>query len=199
MATFVHDRMKFGFIHVPKTGGMTVTNFFVSQNRDRKLVDFSPSNQHFGIHTGAMRVRRVLGDSFDDYFLFAFYRNTFDWLFSLYNYIGRTSSHQMHSAVAGITFEEYVDTIAPDFLRPQKPLVAPKGELIVSRIEPYENFEFAFRDILSELGYPKAEFQSYNRSTNTDRNAYRSAYTSKLVGKVKELYKEDIEFFGFRF
>ena len=199
MVTFVHDRMKFGFIHVPKTGGMTVTKFFVNKNRDRKLLDYSSLNQNFGIHAGVTKVNSVLGDTFDDYFLFAFYRNSYDWVFSLYNYIGRTSSHQMHSEVVGISFEEYVFNIAPKFLRPQKPLIAPNNEILVTRLEPYENFAASFRDILRELGYSKTDFRSHNRSTNAEPDAYRSAYTPKLVAKVTELYKDDIEFFGFKF
>jgi len=199
MVTFIHDRMKFGFIHVPKTGGMTVTNFFMNQNKDQRLLEYSPLNEHFGIHTGVLKVKRQLGERFDDYFTFAFYRNSFDWVHSLYRYIGRTTHHPMYPEVKDITFAEYVDKVAPKFLRPQKPLIAPADECLITRLEPYENFANGFQEILLELGYPAANFKSYNVSGTKDPKAYRSAYTSKMVGQVTELYQDDIRYFGFKF
>jgi hypothetical protein len=200
VVTFVHDRMKFGFIHVPKTGGMTVTNYFLNKNRDPRLLEFSSHNSNFGIHDGAGKVREVVGDDYDKYFTFAFYRNTYDWLYSLFKYISRSTAHPMHSKVKGQTFRYYIEHVAPTFLRPQRPLIAPSGKCLVTRIEPYENFAIAFQDILLELGFPKAAFKSYNVSASgKKKQSYRSAYDDHMVGKVSELYRDDIEYFGFKF
>lgn len=148
MVTFVHERMKFGFIHVPKTGGMTVTRYFLAENRDDRLFEFSELNREFGLHTGITRVKRKIGPDFEDYYTFAFYRNTYDWLYSLYRYIRRTIQHPLHKQVSKLSFERYVLDVSPDFVRSQMPLVAPKGICRVTRLEPYENFEHAFQEIL---------------------------------------------------
>lgn len=199
MVTFVHDRMKFGFIHVPKTGGMTVTRYFLKDNRDARLYEFSPTNRTFGLHSGITRVRRAVGETFDQYYTFAFYRNTYDWLFSLYRYIHRTAEHPLFPKVSKLNFEQYVLEVSPGFVRAQMPLVAPKGVCGVSRLEPYENFAAAFQDILRELGFPAETIRSYNVAEKLEQNAYRSAYTPKMLDMVQELYQDDIEYFGFKF
>lgn len=199
MVTFIHDRLKFVFIHVPKTGGMTVTRFFLTSNRDPRREIFSPANAQLGIHSGVREVERLLGEDFDNYFSFAFYRNTYDWLFSLYRYIKRTPSHSMFTEVEGLDFAEYVHHIAPQFLRPQKPLIAPEGKCRITRLEPFERFEHAFQEILLEIGFNVEQIQSFNRSEGGDGKSYRDAYTPELVEKVTELYADDIGYFGFRF
>lgn len=196
MATFIHERMKFFFVHVPKTGGMTVSNFFFNGSNSPQRITYSDKNTELGIHTGVERVMKLLGDDFDDYFSFAFYRNTWDWSFSLYRYIKRTKSHPIYAAVQNLTFEEYVFQVAGDFYRPQKPLIAPRDEVKVVRLEDYQNFAGTFSEILENLGYEDCDFTSHNRATAKD---YRAVYTKKMMVKIGEIYEEDIEFFGFDF
>jgi hypothetical protein len=196
MATFIHERMKFFFIHVPKTGGMTVSNFFFNGSNSPQRISYSEKNKELGIHTGVERVIKLLGDEFDDYFSFAFYRNTWDWSFSLYRYIKRTKSHPMYQAVHQLSFEEYVFQVAADFYRPQKPLIAPRDEMKVIRVEDYANFASTFGEILANLGYEDSEYTSHNRATAKD---YRTVYTKKMMLEIGNIYEEDIEFFQFDF
>ncbi|MEQ8689883.1 MAG: sulfotransferase family 2 domain-containing protein [Pseudomonadales bacterium] len=196
MATFIHERMKFFFIHVPKTGGMTVSNFFFDGSASPQRLAYSKKNEQLGIHTGIERVSRLLGDEFEDYFSFAYYRNTWDWSFSLYRYIKRTPSHPKYEAVHQLSFEEYVFQIAEDFFRPQKPLVAQGNEIRVTQLDDYQNFADSFGKVLNNLGYENSHFKSHNRATAKD---YRSVYDKKMMIKIGDIYEEDIEFFGFDF
>lgn len=197
MTTFIHERMRFCFIHVPKAGGMTVTNYFAEHNRDPVFSEFSALNETLGIHTGVSAVETALGASFSSYFSFAFYRNTYDWLYSLYRYIKRTGHHEVHDRVKNIDFRTFVFEVAHEFYRPQKPLVAPSGQCRLTRLEPFENFGVAFPEILEELGYAQTHFRSANVSKN--KKSYRDIYTEDMVDRVREVYAEDIEYFGFKF
>ena len=85
MVSFIHDRMRFYFVHVPKTGGMSVAHFFFPDGQLRTgRLDLSLKNDALGIHDGVEKILPLLGETWSDYFSFAFYRNSWDWSFSLY-------------------------------------------------------------------------------------------------------------------
>jgi hypothetical protein len=189
--------MRFFFVHVPKTGGHTVTHFFA---RDKKRVwrnNFSTLNEGLGIHSGVQAVASRLGPSFGEYYSFAFYRNTWDWAFSLYRYIAKTHNHALHDRVKDLTFEEYVMDVAADFYRPQAPLVSLNKRQAVVQLEDFRDFGVLFPKILSDLGYGDLKFKSYNVSHN--KTDYKSVYTKEMINKIGNIYEEDIEFFNFKF
>lgn len=197
MSTFIHERMRFFFVHVPKTGGHTVTHFFARDGRRVWRNDFSTLNEGLGIHSGAPEVAERLGPAFDEYFSFAFYRNTWDWAFSLYRYIRQTRNHALHEQVRPLSFEQYVTDVAEGFYRPQAPMVSLNGARAVTRLEDFRDFPRLLPEILRDLGYENLTFKSYNVSGET--TSYRDVYTREMMVKIGDIYAEDIAFFGFRF
>ena len=198
MPTFIHERMKFFFIHVPKTGGTSVTEFFFKNNRDPKRDVFSKLNVELGIHTGVSKVKKLLESDFDQYFSFAFYRNTWDWNYSLYRYIKRTASHPKHAEVKDLTFDQYVMDFMETFYRPQKPLVCLRNKSVITRLEPFENFAPTLKEILYELGYDQRSDIAVTNAA-TKKVDYRDMYTNETKDKTFRVYREDIEFFNFEF
>lgn len=197
MATFIHERMKFFFVHVPKTGGMTVTQFF-SYGKDRAWRDdFSLLNQGIGIHDGVEKIQMRLGKEMESYFSFAFYRNTWDWFFSLYRYIIRTKNHPIHHRVKDLSFEQFCFKEADVFYRPQKPLVTRDGAQSVVRLINFTEFSVEFPKILVGLGYRDVEIESRNRADVI--KDYRKQYTPEMRDHVARVYSDDIDFFGFDF
>lgn len=197
MTSFIHERMRFCFIHVPKTGGHTITRFFA---KDRKRVwrnDFSSLNERLPIHAGYKEMHDRMGGEIDSYFSFAFYRNTWDYIYSVYRYVRRTPLHPKYVQLSNLSFEDFVLYEAQDFYRPQAPLVSMNGHRCVTRLEDFRGFGSAFRSILHDLGYEPIEIGSHNVSK--DGSDYKQAYTKEMVRKIGDLYEEDIEFFRFKF
>ena len=197
MTSFIHERMRLCFVHVPKTGGHTITRFFA---RDRKRVwrnDFSTLNERLPIHASFKDMHDRLGDALFGYFSFAFYRNSWDYLYSVYRYVCRTPLHPRYAQLSSMSFEDFVLYESQNFYRPQMPLVTMAGRRSVTRLDDFRNFESAFREILYDLGYNSIEISQHNVSP--DGKDYRQVYTKEMMKKVGDVYEEDIEFFKFKF
>ena len=197
MTTFIHERMKIIFVHVPKTGGMSVTHFFSRGNSRMWRDDFSLLNAQIGIHDGVDKVYSLLGSEMRSYFSFAFYRNTWDWFFSLYRYIRRTKNHPLFSRVKNLTFEQFCFQEAEAFYRPQKPLVTLDGKQAVTRLLDFSTFPTAFPDILNSLGYDSVLVEAKNRAEN--RADHRLQYSTEMRDHLAKVYADDISYFGFDF
>ncbi|MEM7239534.1 MAG: hypothetical protein AAF501_17140 [Pseudomonadota bacterium] len=197
MATFIDERMRFAFIHVPKTGGMSVSRFFERQGGSDWRLNRSLLNDQIGIHDGIETVNGLLGPARDSFFTFAYVRNTWDWAFSLYRYIRRTPSHPRHGDVHGLDFKSYVDRVAADFFRPQAPLVCRDGAVAVTRLEEFPTLSRTLPEILEELGYRTDTLTAEN--TAPDPMPYCDAYDARSRDRIAEIYRDDIDFFGFRF
>jgi len=188
--------MRFVLIHVPKTGGTTVANFFKSRRSPGWRNDFSLLNHNLPVHAGYHEVMERFGDIISGYYSFAFYRNTWDWAFSFYRYLRSRPSHPQHKRVAQLSFEEWVLEAAHEDYRPQSAMVTIDGKQVVSDLIRFEDFPIEFPKILSNLGYENTAFKSFNV---TGVESYREAYTRKSMLRISELYEEDIKFFGFKF
>ncbi|MEM9096885.1 MAG: hypothetical protein AAGC79_00055 [Pseudomonadota bacterium] len=197
MTSFVDEQMRFFFVHVPKTGGMTVTRFFARGRNRAWRLERSLLNAKIGIHDGAGEIARLLGPSTERYFSFAYYRNSWDWAFSLYRYVKRTPDHEWHERVRDLSFSDYVQDVAEAFYRPQRPLVAPKGKIAVSRLEDFRALGDSLPDILEELGYDPGALCQENAAP--ERIDYREAYDRASQEAIARIYRDDIEFFDFRF
>lgn len=197
MSTFIHEQMKFFFIHVPKTGGTTATRFFkTSKDHDWRNI-YSSLNHALPIHAGVEEVRARLGTEMDSYFSFAFYRNTWDWAYSLYRYIAKTTHHPDHLTAKGVDFEDWVMALTPEKVRLQSKLVCENGVQKVSRLIPFTQFGTEYPVILAELGYQDVTYKSYNMDPN--KKPYRDVYSDKSRGWIADLYQEDITYFDFSF
>ena len=197
MVSFVHDRMRFFFIHIPKTGGVSVTRFFFPTSDVRAArLNFSLKNSGIGIHDGVNKIEKLLDGDADRYFSFAFYRNSWDWAYSLYRYIKRTTNHPKHPVV-NLSFEEYVLNFSRSFHRPQAPMVAPEGVCRIKRLEDFGDFSTAFFEIVQELGFEDVNVPHQNAAASS--RSYRNAYTREMMLALGDQYEEDISYFGFKF
>jgi glycosyltransferase involved in cell wall biosynthesis len=122
---------RFIFVHIYKTAGTSIMDVFLPYARlvDRMVYGYRYSKalagrigqimgwsddgfrQFTGIHkhATASEIRDALGDSlFEAYYKFAFVRNPFDWLVSLYFYVKQSRSHRLYSVVAEMDFGEFL-------------------------------------------------------------------------------------------
>ena len=91
----ISDKKKYIFIHIPKTGGMTIKETIKSQDKDIKNMEKIKLkyniNNYFYIsreyHYTYNELKNYLQNDFNNYFKFAFVRNPYDRLYSAIEYI----------------------------------------------------------------------------------------------------------------
>ncbi|MEM8828341.1 MAG: sulfotransferase family 2 domain-containing protein [Cyanobacteria bacterium P01_G01_bin.19] len=225
--TLVSHSKKFIFIHIYKTAGTAIIDRLIKYccYKDRLAHDYYLTRKLAGVidrtfglwdygrswltgyqkHEKAVALKQILGSSdFDRYYKFAYVRNSWDWLASLYFYIKRTKAHVDYEIANKLSFSEflkyYLESNPPlqlDFLRDEE------GKILVDRIGRFSNLYGDFAEILSAIGIEGAEqigrnLKIKNQSNNRVRD-YKVYYDSASVELVQEYFREDIECFQFEF
>ena len=207
----------FIFIHVYKTGGDSITDALrpyadrlVVDEGGRRLVGLwtrhigglppaALSRWHrFPKHIDVQTLReRIPEQQFADCFKFAFVRNPWDWQVSLFHF-GRASrnTHQVAEYRALDGFDAYVHWRRERGQRSQKSFISDKsGDIAVDFVGRFENLDCDFKVVCERLGI-EAKLPHLNAS---ERTRYQDYYTPETRDIIGELFKEDIETFGYRF
>lgn len=125
-----------------------------------------------------------------DYFKFAFVRNTWDRLVSLYEFIRQTPNIPGHKDVLTMGFSEFL-VQQDNYHMGQLSMV--DGIDFLGR---YENLEYDFSKVCTILGLPKLQLPVTNK---TVRSPYKMYYKDQDVRLVAKKYAEEIEKFGYDF
>jgi Sulfotransferase family len=121
----ISHKHKFIFVHVPKTGGTSITFSLINHLGPKdvvmgclppfeKLSWESKKNGGLHKHSKAFEINNSMGKSFDDYYSFAFIRNPYDLIVSQYYWWRTTDAKWNKTAiklkefVMNATFEEFV-------------------------------------------------------------------------------------------
>ena len=147
---------RFIFFHIPKTGGTSIRRVLLPYCHDplqyavnRLFARFGVEVNHrvggyrrlrFRTHERALVAANLIPPAeFDSLFKFAFVRNPWDQLVSMYKYIQRTTSHKRHSVVREMEFGDFVKFAAEKELAHQKRLIADEsGKLLVDYVGRFE-------------------------------------------------------------
>ena len=203
------------FIHIPRTGGTSIERvlgmfrdwrvenreamFGLIQSRD---LQGKVSITQFLQHASAREVRDLLTPECANYFSFAFVRNPWDRMVSVFCH--KDPNLAMCLAAAGIdlqslSFDQFLGTArAFDHVHlvPQaKFIYDDRGACLVDFLGRFEHLERDFAAVRQHLRID-AELSWHNRSTHGD---YRQYYDERRRRVVAELYREDIEAFGYEF
>lgn len=189
----VDHEKKFVFIHIPKTGGTSVTSLLGYPRR--------PPNPH--------RVEPGTPVDYADYLRFCFVRNPWDRLYSSYKYTQRMAARgvikgdvvrELCRDHPDLTFEEFVlDHLNPDMIRvaihyrPQMRWIAQSAPQFIGRMETFQS-DVDF--LLQALRQVQTELPHDNRSTTAN---YLEVYTPSMIDRVSTLYRGDIKALGYRF
>ncbi|MBI3315868.1 MAG: sulfotransferase family 2 domain-containing protein [Candidatus Omnitrophica bacterium] len=200
-------RLKFIFVHVYRTGGTSITHALGAYSalpyesfaaKGLQKLGFLPSLGSFPPHVKAIELRRRLGRRiFDPFFKFAFVRNPWDREVSNYFFILGSPDHPFHSEVKHKgSFERYLEWRARKGGAAQKALVTdPRGRLLVDFVGRFESLGEDFKKACSHIGV-EAELPCLNRA---DHRPYRECYNASTRRLVSEMFKDDIDFFGYDF
>jgi len=171
----VHD-YKTIFIHVPKTGGTSIENFFVEMfglnpKTDRPVLLLGLNYAKVGpLWLGHLtaeeyyKLHFVSKEIFDNYYKFAFVRNP--WMRAV-------SSYKSLNYDLAISFRTYVKVLLPilyknfmyDFVKPQyKFLCNEKDEIIVDFLGRFENLKEDFKKVCKRLNIENDELPFHNKT-----------------------------------
>ena len=210
---------RFVFIHVAKTGGLSVREAllpysvepdkFIMRRPPKMVKDrVNPLYQVWEtllLHASASDAKRGLPpDVFERYFKFAFVRNPWDQLVSMYHFILREPEAPKHDQVKALgsfdTFVEWVVETPEPFPKgvpklQSEMITDARGNLLVDFIGAYENLQEDFDEITRILGI-QAVLPHVNRSVHQD---YRDHYNDRTRALVAEHFRPDIERFAYSF
>jgi hypothetical protein len=188
---FRHSRKQnFVFIHINKTGGMSIT----------KALGLG-IKQHFT----AMEHKNRLGNSrWKKRFKFTIVRNPWDKVVS--HYFHRVKTNQTNLADKRVDFREWVKLTygeqnpyyydQPKFFMPQiNWLTDEKGDIIVDFIGRFENLENDFRLICKRIGMD-VDLPFVNKSEHKQYQYYYDDTTKEIVRKW---FEKDIDLFNYSF
>jgi chondroitin 4-sulfotransferase 11 len=199
---FVSDSRKVVFIHIQKTGGLTV---------DRLLNERIPDLHRIGARHGFASLGMDELNDWDEYFKFAFVRNPWDRLVSWYSMVttmpreGNELWRYVHDNSS--TFEEFIynctdeveikDGVHYSFAYNQLDYVTDeRGNLLVDFIGRLENFDKDLQEVFRRMGF---ELESVPHKNRSGHQHYSTFYTPDTELIVRERFKRDIEYFGYEF
>jgi hypothetical protein len=214
-----HEEPKFIFIHIQKTGGVSISNL---------LRRYSPTTTPGrGLrHISARRALKQVENP-DDYFKFAFVRNPWDRLVSWYTMIDEArkgvadgtaepmtrrliKKNNLFKYVlrCGPTFDEFVKNCTEkqwmgngyySFTFNQLRYLTDKnGEVLVDFIGRFENLAQDISHVFDKLGLEASQLEipHENRSAHSH---YSEMYTPETREIVRKRFRRDVEFFGYEF
>ncbi len=204
----ISDSHQFIFVHIRKAAGSSIRDTleplslvkptdnwskiksrFLRTEKNYKKYAF---RQHDSINVAKTLMPPEL---FESYFKFAFVRNPWDRLVSEYEFIRRRPDHGRHSKVMKMGFEKYIVYQSKRFDAHQINMLADKnGNLLMDFIGKFENLHDDWNRVTDKLGIENKELTHRKKAGIKDYNSY---YTDESRALVSELWKRDIEAFGY--
>jgi chondroitin 4-sulfotransferase 11 len=218
------DRL-FVFVHVPKTGGTSISHLFNVRTR-QNLFFTSPNDTSDKIpaHLTWVELKAKLPEDFiRRAFKFAFVRNPWDRFLSAYLYARQTYLNEIqknglqHRDKMGfnechlVSLDAFVQTLEFDrevrnshsrglkgHLETQSSYVSDEsGRLAMDFIGRFENFDSDVRAVAARIGLTVSVVP--HRNTTHRTQSYRDCYSVFARNAVASFYSEDVEQFGYTF
>lgn len=206
---------KLNFIHVPKAAGSSIGKILrESLKTSKKDADFSEEFRVFAEdrgfifpnHAPAKVKKEFLGESYGEYFSFAFVRNPYDRLVSLYEYtrqkevdIFKKRGLELNKFQINIIENTFEDWVTKFNTGPAQSdwLCDENGSLIVDFVGKTENSNNDIQKLHKIFGLDSVDT---GVSANTTKHAnYKSYYKESAKSVVKSRYRKDLEIFGYEF
>lgn len=200
------DEKKFIFIHVPKTGGTSLTEVLrpcasIGVNKQYSVPNGSMFHETVMKHVRALHLKKFINNNiWDSYFKFGFVRNPWALLLSLYSWMikYRKKQYKYHN------FTHYIQRFSRSYSPERTKLLYggqyayyhnKKGKCLVNKIYRFENYRKAVSQISKRLGF-KIKVPHVFKTMHTH---YRNHYTENTRKIVGEIFARDIETFKYKF
>lgn len=224
------------FVHIPKNAGQSIEHVFLNlldlkwKTRAPLLLRYNDTRElgpPWLAHLRAyeyVRHKYLTQELFDEYFKFAFVRNPWDRLISIYKYLGFNNRYEFKSFLMNV-FKSRIWQEGYWFVGPQSDfLCSEDGKILMDFIGKFENLQNDFYHVCQKIGLPPTEVPHVNKSTSPNLSQsfsqkqfvkyvmyqikgkhipkfmrYQDYYDNESRELVAELYKKDIELFGYKF
>jgi chondroitin 4-sulfotransferase 11 len=201
----VNNKKKFLFIHIQKTAGSSIT-----KNLHQVEGTLSLYNTHSMINMLDINY-------YQNYYKFCFVRNPWDRLYSWYKMMIKKQIHNSFSKyllensknfsefleLTDIIYETKDSEFNENFPYPKSLsfnqldyITDDNGIILVDFIGRFELLEEDYNKIMEKIGINNIFLPHINKSTNGE---YRHFYTDNDIEKVYNMYKRDIDYFGYKF
>lgn len=150
-------------------------------------------------HISLAQIRPVIGEEmFGRYLKFAFVRNPFDRFVSYCAFMTREDGAFLRNPKDVMRYFLFEDRPLDHLLfQPQHTLVTDaEGRLLTDVVGRVEEMQASYDAIAARLGIPSAALEKVNSSRRDD---YRGYYDAELVEGVAEIYRRDLDLFGYDF
>ena len=186
----ISRRHKFAFVHIPKTGGTTITSLLLPYlGRGPKRGKGWQTYYHtFGMHGG---IREFNGAK--KYFKFAFVRNPWDWLVSLYK---SGAIKKRAGYVKRPSWEKMISLLSKKHPQPQLSWLTINGKIAVDYIARLEDIDNEVDYIFKKLGL---KYNKIPHRLKRGRPHYTEWYNDKSRKIVARVFRKDIKMFGYKY
>ena len=204
----ISDQHKFLFVHVSKAAGSSIYRTLepFANTKDKSLMNKALSKsgirrdyqkRYFAQHAYISEAMKYIPETeFKQLFKFAFVRNPFDWIVSMYSFLQQNKGHRHNKMILEMSFSEYVDFEIKRNKRHQYLFLCDdKGHLAIDFVGRFEQLESDFNHIIAELKLD-VTLPHVNASKRKD---YRTYYTPDVQEKVANHWRKDIELFEYQF
>ena len=205
MGWIVSKKHKFIFIHIPKTGGSSIAEPEYQSGQGALVAHLGNEDHVQAGHIRAVGLKNRLQDNWDDYFKFAFVRNPWDRLVSLYYYFLQDSEKRksvLGKEIAKFgSFKEFcrqLDNIEldPHFDPQISYLIDFEGRFLLDYIGRFESIDSDINLICKKIGLPAVRLPHFRKS---DHDSYQNHYDSESAEIIAAKYKSDIDAFKYSF
>ena len=199
----------FVFVHVPRTAGSSIVRVLApnclpqSNALHNKLiyrlrVPALWRHCHFRHHERIQAIHaRLPATMRNSLFSFAFVRNPYDWLVSLYEYQRQVPTHRKHARIASMDFAAYVQHEISRNKRHQWHLLCDDQQRpLVHALGRYENLQQDFNRMCRHIGLSASNLPQINPSRH---RPYQDYYDAQLRGIVARHWQTDLQLFGYDF
>lgn len=201
------------FVHIPKTGGTTVTFSMASQIYNSHYINECKENKSKFLtwiynkhnvsdrkirkaHLSAIEYKENVKD-FDKYWKFTIIRNPFDQISSLFNQLKmmNVEINKRFLPYKKMNFEEYVlndgkfSIKGDDQLIDQKKMITHDDKIIVDNIYLYDDYNSCVKSIKSKCDL------TVNVDLKLRETKTKNLYNPEMVNKVLDLYGDTYELY----
>ena len=203
----------FVFVHVPKTGGTSIQQALLGSGVKLALVGLSTPAQRQALavtddwlhHIPAVELRRILGAAtWDQFFKFAFVRNPWERLVSLYHFqrtqfAEREDFRRKWPDIAARFastngFGEWLRSSTAPTLQLDR-IADADGRLLVDFVGRFEHLGRDFAHVQQRIGIHAA----LPHLLRSEHRPYRDYYNDETRELVEQQYRRDVEAFGYAY
>jgi hypothetical protein len=181
--------LPFIFIHIPKTGGMSVRKF-LKNKYNYKINTYSTKEKEQNLHDTLFQLESI-NNLNENTFIFSICRNPYRRIYSYYKYLIRENMISK-----SISFENYIKEIDSTKLSNLQQNHFIQGWWLISK-NNYLNKKIYYFENLNEF---EKDFQGkLNREnkTNFDTSLYIEEYTNETRKRVLDIYYDDFLIFDY--